>query len=175
MRYAIVDGNVVTNVVEWDGVQKWDSADRARPVPAGVPVAIGWVHDPERATWQAPGPTLEDALAAVDAHATALLAHGVVVDGVRLSLDTADRLDWLGLLTMRQALLSAAGGAIPVVGVEGGVLVLRSEEQIATVAGQLATHRLFVQALSAGARTQVRAAATAEERGRIVEAFCAVT
>lgn len=169
MRYAELVEDQVVNVVEWDGVARWAGAPRAVLVPEGVPVAPGWTYDGR--TWSAPGPSLHEALAAIEGHAQALLGRGVVVDGVRLSLDTADRLDWLGLLTMRAALLSAAGGAIPVVGLDGGILVLTSEEQIAAVAGRLATHRLFVQALSAGARAMVLAAATGTERELAVAGF----
>lgn len=167
MRHAIVEAGRVVRVL----------AGRVEGLTEEVPdgAAEGWVRTGD--TWAPPAPALsvDDALAAIDAHSAALLARGVVISGVRLSLDTADRLDWLGLLTMRSALLAAAGGAIPVVGVDGGVLVLSSEEQIASVAGQLAAYRLWLQAISAGARQRVRAAADDAARLAEVAAYQEVT
>lgn len=165
-RYAHLDGHgTVRNLY-------------AGQAPNSVPcdddrVGPGWTWD--GTTWSPPGLDLDAAIAAIDEHVSALLAAGVVVEGVRLSLATDDRLDWLGLRAMAGALLAAAGGELPVVGVDGAVLVLRSVEQIAAVTDALATHRLYLQALSAGARTQVRAATTGAARAAIVDAFRAVS
>ena len=143
------------------------------PVPEGLPVGPGWSY--ADGVWSPPGLDLDAALAEVDAHVDALLAQGCLIQGVRFSLATDDRVDWLGLRAMAADLLAAAGGAIPVVGVDGGLLVLVSEAQIAAAAGALAAHRLYVQALSAGARTRIRAATTSAERRAEVERFKGVS
>jgi hypothetical protein len=146
------------------------------PVPEGLPVGPGWSY--ADGAWAPPGMDLDAALAEVDAHVDALLRQGVSVPGegaalVRLSLETADRLDWLGLRSMAPSLLALAGGAIPIVGADGGVLVLRSTEQVTAIADALAAYRLIIQGQASHVRALLHAAPDGTARRAIVEQFTA--
>jgi hypothetical protein len=45
MRYAIVSGSLVVNVVLWDGVSDWTPSDGCEAVSCGDTVGPGWTYD----------------------------------------------------------------------------------------------------------------------------------
>lgn len=47
MRYAVVQSNLVVNIVEWDGVTLWvpPAGQFAVLIPAGSGADIGWTYD----------------------------------------------------------------------------------------------------------------------------------
>ncbi len=47
MRYAIVIGGIVDNVVIWDGISAWSPPDGSQAVQldAGQACSIGWTYD----------------------------------------------------------------------------------------------------------------------------------
>ena len=168
-RYAMVVDGVVANIYA-------GQHPGSIPVPEGLPVGPGWSY--AAGVWSPPGLGLDAALTEVDAHVDALLTQGVSVPGeggalVRLSLATADRLDWLGLRSMAPSLLALAGGAIPIVGADGGVLVLRSTEQVTAIADALAAYRLIIQGQASHVRALLHAAPDGTARRAIVEQFTA--
>lgn len=59
MRYAVVVGNVITNVIIWDGVSEYEFEDSLVEVPEEV--GIGW-HLSEAHEWMPPSPPVEEEL-----------------------------------------------------------------------------------------------------------------
>lgn len=56
--YAIVEGNVVTNIVLWDGAEKWEPAQGvAHPAPPETGIGWGFLDG----EFIAPPPLLDDA------------------------------------------------------------------------------------------------------------------
>ena len=45
MRYAIVSGSQVVNVILWDGVTPWVAADGCEAVACGDTVGPGWTYN----------------------------------------------------------------------------------------------------------------------------------
>jgi hypothetical protein len=45
MRYAIISGSEVVNVVLWDGVVPWEAPEGCEAVACGSTVGPGWTHD----------------------------------------------------------------------------------------------------------------------------------
>lgn len=133
--------------------------------PAGIEayeapdeVTFNWIRQPD-GSWLSPGISVSESLNLVDEHTAKLLQEGTVVNGVRFTLDTSDRLDWLGLYVMQSTLLGsifAQGGTIPVVGLDG-TLNLASFAEVSSVAEQLSTYRLYLQSVSAYIRGTVLA------------------
>lgn len=140
-----------------------------RVVP-GDGARVGWVWTGSE--WTAPGLSLDVALAAVEEHVHALLARGALVEGIRFPMLERDQSDWNGLITKWDTLFAYVGGrGFPVVGGGGAMLVIRDRAHAEQVTDTLAIFRLTIQALAAGARAQIHAAATGPEREAIVDAF----
>lgn len=46
-RYALLDGNIVVNVVVWDGVAECPPLEGAVELPSDSPVCVGYTFDGE--------------------------------------------------------------------------------------------------------------------------------
>lgn len=181
MRVALVRGGVAVAIiggVRADGAGGWcvdGGTSDGRPwtppseygpvsvVDAG-PAQLGWLYD--GSAWTPPGLSLDAALAEVSTISAARLEAGAVHRGVRFSLDTDSRVDWLGLLVMASALPLP----VRVVGVDGSV-ELATVGEIHDAAHDLALYRLQVQQRSAAARLALASASTDQERASIVAAY----
>lgn len=80
MIYAIVENNLVTNVIEWDGVTKWDAPKDVQIIPANG-AGVGWAYDGSAFT--APpmvaSVPLPQSILTADALAAKLVAKGVLL------------------------------------------------------------------------------------------------
>lgn len=132
-------------------------------VDAG-PAELGWSYS--AGAWTPPGLTLDAALAAVSAISDERLAAGGVHRGVRFRLEVADRVDWLGLLVLADALPLP----VRVVGVDGA-LTLATVAEVQAAARELAGARLAVQRRSAEARELLAVAGDDQERAAIVRDY----
>jgi len=56
-RYAMINGNIVENVAEWDGLAAWDPGCEVVQLPDGSPVGPGWTRSDGE--WVAPPPSPE--------------------------------------------------------------------------------------------------------------------
>lgn len=57
MKYALVENNVVTNIVLWDGVSPFETDGELIPLDDDPPLGIGWHR--EGSEWIAPTPEIE--------------------------------------------------------------------------------------------------------------------
>jgi hypothetical protein len=51
-RHAVMEGDLVVNVILWDGEQPFEGTDDTRQIPDDSPVGIGWALDGDE--WIAP-------------------------------------------------------------------------------------------------------------------------
>ena len=116
MAYAVTDGgNVVINIVEWDGKLTWQpkAGHRAVEIPAGMDVKIGWRYDGAAFVASAVVAPAAPASLAVPARraldASDATMHRIT-EAVALGLNSWTALDVVAWITYRRALRAIIDG-----------------------------------------------------------------
>lgn len=174
MRYALVDGGAVVNIVVWDGGDGWAPPAGTEAVACGAEVAIGWTWDGAAfAAPPVPPPTLQQRkaalLRAVAAEYDGRIAAGVPYEGKRLQLDTESRTNLQGVVNYADKTVAGEPGFVwpPAMAEKGwrmkdnSYLPMPTPQDIYALAGAAALYFMGLR-YAAAAHKDAIVAATAE-------------